>query len=337
VTSHRRTARRRRTFRLIAFAICATAAAFPLSAEPVDLRARAISEFRTGEDPSDRVAFRGGLVLSGPRGFGGFSGLLVDGDTLLAVSDAGHWMAARMVLEDGRLVALADARLVPRLDVNGRTITLKRSGDAEALALTPGGVAVAIETVAQLLEYPAEGLAVDFSAAARRIPIDHPLRIAARRNGLEALVRLPDGRLLAFTEKAQGGSVAAFRGPEERRAVASADGWAVTGADILPGGDLLLLERRWRGGLDIGMRMRRIGSDAVAGEGPLDGPVLIEAGFSAEIDNMEAIAADVIDGRIAITVISDDNFNFLQRTLLLRFEIDDPRPVPNPDRALSRS
>jgi len=329
--------RRRCRFGLLAVAVGVVACTAVVRAEPVELRTRAIKEFRASEALADRLVFRGGLVLSGPRGFGGFSGLLVKGDQLLAVTDAGHWLTARMVLEDGRLVRLADARLVPRRDVNGRAITLKRSADAEALARVPGGVAVAVEQVAQLLECPSDGLEVDFSAAARRIPIDHPLRIAARRDGLEGLARLPDGSLLAFTEGGRGRSAAAFRGPKERLSLASADGWAVTGADVLPGGDLLVLERRWRGGLDIAMRVRRIGSDAVAGDGPLDGPTLLEAGFSAEIDNMEAIAADVIDGRIAVTIVSDDNFNFWQRTLLLRFEVDDPRPRPSPRRVPSRS
>lgn len=318
--------------RALLLAAAAFAAAAPAAGENSGIRVRTIERFRGAEEPADRLAFRGGLVLSGPRGFGGFSGLLVDGADLLAVSDVGQWLTARMVLEDGRLVGLEEARLIPRRDVDGREITLKRIGDAEALARAPDGIVVAVEQAAQLLHYRSEGLEVDWAAPARRIPIDHPLRVAARRDGIEGLVRLAGGALLAFTENARDGLVAAFRVEGGRIAVNPRGEWAVTGADALPGGDIVLVERRWRGGADIAMRVRRIGSDALRGSRPLDGPVLLEAGFSAEIDNMEAVAAEVVDGRIVLTFMSDDNLSFWQRTLLLRFEVADPVPRANPAR-----
>lgn len=334
-----RPARRAAVAALLAVVLlaCAALPASAAEAGAVDLRVRIIERFRGSVDPADRLAFRGGLVLSGPRGFGGLSGLLVEGTDLLAVSDVGQWLAARMVIEDGRLVGVADARLIPRRDVNGREITQKRPGDAEALARAPGGVVVAVEQGADLLHYPSDGLEVDWAAPARRVPIDHPLRISARRNGFEALASLPDGALLALTENARGGVVEGFLLPGGHLAADPRGEWAVTGADALPGGDIVLLERRFRGGMDIAMRVRRIGSDAIRAIRRLDGPVLLEAGFSAEIDNMEGIAAEVIDGRILLTLVSDDNLSFWQRTLLLRFEISDPVPRANPARSGARS
>jgi hypothetical protein len=304
-------------------------------AEPVEPRIRVIDRFRASPDADDRLVFLGGIVLSGPPGFGGFSGLLTEGERLLAASDNGHWLTGRMILRNGRLAGFADARLMRRRDLHGRPITLKRQGDAEALTRVPGGVLVAVEQIAQLLRYPADGLAVDFDTTPRRVAIDHPLRIAARRAGLEGLATTPDGTVIAFTEGRGDGPVRAFRRPGGRFTVArrgNRTGWSVTGADALPGGDVLIVERRYGGGIDVGMRVRRLPADGVgSSDGAVDGPVLLEADFAAEIDNMEAVAAEVApDGRIVLTVLSDDNLSFLQRTLILRFAVTDPLPRPKP-------
>jgi hypothetical protein len=45
------------------------------------------------------------------------------------------------------------------------------------------------------------------------------------------------------------------------------------------------------------------------------------------IDNMEGIAAHrAASGETILTLISDDNFSLLQRTLLMQFAL--PRPAP---------
>lgn len=48
--------------------------------------------------------------------------------------------------------------------------------------------------------------------------------------------------------------------------------------------------------------------------------MLLEADANFEIDNMEALAITRnAEGRILLTLISDNNFNYFQRTVLLRF------------------
>jgi hypothetical protein len=57
---------------------------------------------------------------------------------------------------------------------------------------------------------------------------------------------------------------------------------------------------------------------------PLPGSVETLAAFEAAsgIDNMEGIALDRIPGgEIRLWLISDDNFFFIQRTLLMRFDV----------------
>jgi hypothetical protein len=54
----------------------------------------------------------------------------------------------------------------------------------------------------------------------------------------------------------------------------------------------------------------------------VDGRVLIVAELAHQIDNMEGIAVHRnARGDTIITVVSDDNFSVIQRTLLLQFAL----------------
>jgi hypothetical protein len=53
-----------------------------------------------------------------------------------------------------------------------------------------------------------------------------------------------------------------------------------------------------------------------------DGPTIFQADLGQEIDNMEGIDAHVSpEGDTVLTMISDDNFSMIQRTLLLQFTL----------------
>jgi hypothetical protein len=70
------------------------------------------------------------------------------------------------------------------------------------------------------------------------------------------------------------------------------------------------------------MRIRRVVLAQVKPGALLDGTVLIEAGNSHQIDNMEALAVHRnAAGETILTILSDDNLSKLQRTLLLRFAL----------------
>jgi len=96
----------------------------------------------------------------------------------------------------------------------------------------------------------------------------------------------------------------------------------VSDAALLPTGDLLLLERKfsWTSGLFI--RIRRIAQAEIKAGALVDGPILFEADLGYEIDNMEGLSVHrSARGEIVLTLISDDNFSALQRTILLQFTL----------------
>jgi hypothetical protein len=54
----------------------------------------------------------------------------------------------------------------------------------------------------------------------------------------------------------------------------------------------------------------------------IDGPSIFEADLSNEVDNMEGIDAHITaEGETVLTMVSDDNFSMIQRTLLLQFTL----------------
>jgi hypothetical protein len=74
----------------------------------------------------------------------------------------------------------------------------------------------------------------------------------------------------------------------------------------------------------IAMRLRRIAITDIAPGAVVDGPVVMAADMRYQIDNMEGLAVHRrADGSTILTLISDDNFFILQRTLLLQFKLLD--------------
>jgi len=304
----------------------------PAPADPLDLTVTPLP--LDPEDPNrtsvGALAWRGTLELASdhPR-FGGLSGLLLepDGERLLAVSDAGHWVSARLRLDDrGFLVGVEDAEIDVLRDVDNRPLAGKRAGDAEALTrLGDGTSLVAFEQVHRIWRYPAGPGGLGQQAQA--FPTPQEVDRLEGNNGLEALTELPNGRLLALTEDdGDTPTIPGFLwqdGQWSEIALVRRRPYLPTGATVLPWGDVLVLERRFSllGGL--GIQIRRIPLADIKPGATLEGEVLAELGPPMIYDNMEGIAAQAEPGGgVRIYVISDDNFNVAQRTLLMSFWLE---------------
>ena len=74
----------------------------------------------------------------------------------------------------------------------------------------------------------------------------------------------------------------------------------------------------------VGMRIRRVPLGDVQPGATVDGPALFEADMNFQIDNMEGLSVHrAADGALVLTLISDDNFSMIQRTLLLQFTLEE--------------
>jgi hypothetical protein len=305
----------------------------------IAVRAQALPAFDT-RNPTHRqfglLEFRGGLVLTSDFAeFGGISSIRVqpDGSNFIAASDKGWWWRGRIGYDGKRPVGITGAEMAPILGPDGKPLFSRRWYDTESIAQDGDTLYVGIERVNRIvrLDYGKDGL------LARAQPIEVPpgVRTLPNNKGLEALVFVPQnfalgGTLVAISERGldKAGNLLGFLigGPRPGAfTVRRTADFDVSDAALLPNGDLLVLERKfsWISGLFI--RIRRIALAQVRPGALLDGPALFEADLGYEIDNMEGLSVHrAASGEIVLTMISDDNFSALQRTLLLQFTLAVP-------------
>ena len=213
---------------------------------------------------------------------------------------------------------------------DGKPITARGWFDSESIALDGRFVYIGLERVNQVLRF-------DFSKGFTRslgevVPLPPAARKLPFNKGLEALVFVPRGlplagTLIAMSERGldANGNLIAFLvgGPTPGQfSVRRTNSFDVSDAMLLPSGELLLLERKFSLLDGVGIRIRRIALASVAPGAVVDGPSIFDADLGDEIDNMEGIDAHVTpEGDTVLTMVSDDNFSMIQRTLLLQFTL----------------
>lgn len=302
----------------------------------IEVNARPIASF----DPRDKshvrfgaLEWRSGLVLTSAfPGFGGLSALRLDprGERFISLSDKGTWFTGRIVYSGREMTGLADVEAAPMLGSDGRPITARGWFDSESLALDGEVAYVGLERVNQVLRFDfakgftrARSEVVAMPPAVKKLPFN---------KGLEALVFVPKGQplagtLIALSERgldAQGNLIAFLvGGPTPGQfSVRRTNNFDISDAVLLPSGDLLILERKFSWFTGIGIRIRRIPLTSIAPGAVIDGPAIFNADLGQEVDNMEGIDAFTTpEGDTVLTMVSDDNFSMLQRTLLLQFTL----------------
>jgi hypothetical protein len=330
---------------LLALALIPAAAQAPRGPgeiQRIEIKARAIEAFDPREPTRIRfgaLTFRGGLVLTSTyREFGGLSALrvLADGSHFLAVTDKSYWLRGRIVLRGKAPIAIADAEMAPMLGPDGRTLKSRGWYDTEALSEDAGIVHVGIERVNQIVRFDfgkeglrARGRPIAVPPGIKRLPYNQSLECleAAPRSGPLA------GSLIAISERgldANGDLKGFLIGSQENETAGGTfslkrtDEFDVSDCAATTDGKLLVLERRfsWLRGFE--MRIRSVPFAAIKPGALVDGPQLIFADTGYEIDNMEGLSVHRdAAGALVLTLISDNNFWGLQRTVLLQFSLAD--------------
>lgn len=302
--------------------------------ETLQIKSRLIPNFQVGSDQTrfGDFEFIGGLELSSSSAaLGAMSAIRVseDRDHFLGVMDTGFWYAGRFERgPDGVLTGIDDFSVSPILDADGVASEQKWAFDAEGLALRGDEALVSFERKSRVDVYPAD--APGSSRPVGSLPLQIPLKEFRNNRGLEAIMVAPEasplaGEVVVVSEKSLNASgdiyAAVLTGPSKGVFfVKRHPPYDVTDGDFLPNGDLLLLERRFSIAQGIGMRIRRIDGSRIGPGNLVDGPVLLEADFGNQIDNMEGLDVSTDDaGQIFVTMVSDDNHSILQRNLILEF------------------
>lgn len=331
--------------RQFAAAICVAAAAFaqPAAAQqalvdetPVAVAVDRVTRFDARTPVGARygaLTFLGGLTLSSrDPDFGGLSGLRLsaDGARLTAISDRGMWFRAALSYEDGTLAGLSE---MTRKSIRGPRGLLpgRRGSDTEALEIEGRSAWVASERVNELLRLPLD--ATGRPGDGRRVELPPEARKGPYNAGFEAIALTKTGGLMLVGEKFPDengndrGFVVGVKAPFAF-SVRRIDDFSPTDLARLPGGGFVLIERRYRPPFSLHVRLRRLAEADIRPGAVVDGPVLMEATLAQTIDNFEGVSAHRrADGTTVITLVSDDNFSALQRTLLLQFGLPDEGPL----------
>lgn len=286
-------------------------------------------------DPSittvGKLTFLGGLHLkSKDKRFGGISGMMVspNGKNLLAVSDRGYWIQSDILYtKEGHLDGLANVKTKKILT----TKTKKYDYDAEGMTVNSmQGIVVSFEFNHNLSYYPLKSdydFESIFNAYPKRMKVPSSLRGLPQNLGIEAITTLKDGRILAISEgtgeEATAKAWVLTDAQSSELKYALKDKFRPTDITKLPNGDLLLLERKLTLHSGFVSQLRKIKRSSIKAGETLTGEIIATLGYPYNVDNMEALTARRNDkGETIIYLISDNNYNKIQRTLMLMFKLN---------------
>lgn len=273
------------------------------------------------------LTFLGGVHLTSPDPeFGGFSAMSVVGDRFTLLSDGGNIVNFRL---DSRW-RLSEASFAALPDGPGRGWS-KLDRDSESLTRDPvtGQFWVGFERANQIWRY-SSGFARTEAHAAPSAMVEW-----SENGGAESLVRLRDGSFIVLAESVKGARAGTRRGlwfagdpvrqPGRgfRFSYRPPPGYRPTDMTELPDGRLLVLNRKASLRAAFTVVVTLIERRAIRPGQVTEAREI--ARFAAPVvhDNFEAVAA-VREGKDTILwIASDDNHYAFQRSLLLKFRLND--------------
>lgn len=253
--------------------------------------------------------------------FGGFSGIEIsdDGSSFMILSDRAtiRWGTISRDAQ-GHITAMQPAGQTWLRDFRGKRFQSGWTGDSEGLAVDANGtIWISFEGMARILRYDTP------DSVAK--PLDRPPAFdkLQKNSSLEALAVTADGTLLTLPERS-GKLTRPFpiwrwrKGKWDQPFSVPRNGdWLPVGADIGPDGRFYLLERDFKGLLGFRSRVRRFD---LSETGFTNETVLLES-HPLQYDNLEGISVWHDGQGIRLTMISDDNFHFLQGTELVEYRV----------------
>lgn len=271
-----------------------------------------------GAKLAEDVLFAGGveLVLESGSPLHSLSDLKLTGDDgFVSVSDAGDLVRGQLVLNrSGRLVGVIGLAWRRLTLADGTPIVDKVDGDAEGLAVTDAGdLLVSFERDHRIWNYGSVAAVEN-----RPTSVPQPDVVFPSNDGMEGLSARNGGWRVAgeaggVWDCSPVACIVVMSAPDA--ALTDRD-YRITGMDRDPSGDgFFVVQRSYRPPVDARARVRRMASDGTLG------PVLIELKLPGMTDNFEGIAVVAQNGGTRLYILSDDNNNPLQKTLVLAFDL----------------
>lgn len=289
------------------------------------------------ENPQQKVIgnlkyLKGYSIASNYKHFGGLSGLSylkeVGDKDLFFVSDRGQ--VGQFKLDQEYKPYFTSIQFISGIPWKASS---KKIGDAESITKLKiedrNHTLISFEGYHRIMAYS------NAEKNGKALPMPAEIGILQSNGGLETMEALSDGRLLLMAERPTIKTKQHFAwigsAPKDNpldfsyitRLITPPEGYSPTDATELPNGDVLVLLRRFTPIDGVSAKFWRIKKSMLDSSDTITGEVIATIKPPLSVDNMEGIA--VIDvsknGNPIIAVISDDNFNSFQRTLLLIFEV----------------
>ncbi len=275
-----------------------------------------------------RLTFLDGWKLTSDNTeFGGISALHAQGgDSFLALSDSG--MLFGFTVPDADRMAARRSFIVPLPGIAAPQSD-KKLRDTESWAFDPGTgrIWIGFEHSNAITRYA--------PSFARQQAVVRPPEMAEwpSNGGAEAMLKMPGGRFIVFSEEAYGpdnssealifsGDPASVNAKAVRFGYRPPQGYRVTDAALLPDGKVILLNRRFTLLEGVSAAISIADPAAIVASGAWEGQEIARLKPPYTVDNMEGIAVTQESGETIIWLISDDNFQSFQRTLLLKFRLE---------------
>ncbi len=253
--------------------------------------------------------------------FGGFSSIALDdrGQGFIATSDHGYFLSGNISRRNGKIISITSQKLVPVKNSKGVQVSEPKR-DAEGIAIGPNGVIyVSFERKHRVWAYR------DTAAKALKLPKHADFKTLQRNSSLEALAVDSNGWLYTIPERSgkldRPFPVYRFNGKrwDKQLSIPRRGAFLVTGADIGPDGRFYLLERDYLLPFGVATRVRSFNLTKTE---LTDEHVVLQTGYGIH-DNLEGISVWRDDqNHIRVTLISDDNFSFFQRTELVEYVVN---------------
>lgn len=252
-------------------------------------------------------------------GFGGYSGISLtpDGAGFVIISDRAHLIEGTIFRHGDRIIGVRSSEMAT-LDFPDSLLGHLPIRDTEGLARDASGrLYISVESENRVLCRDKDGV--------WSVLPDYPeIQALPSNRGLEALAIALDETIYALPEVSEDllapFPVFRFRkkaGWDQPMSISRNDGFLPVGADVGPDGKLYVLERGFSG-FGFSSRVRRF--NLLNGDS-FDGETLLTT-EPRRHDNLEGLSVWAArDGTLRLTMISDDNFFFLQKTEIVEYAV----------------
>ncbi|WP_281973322.1 esterase-like activity of phytase family protein [Ruegeria faecimaris] len=253
--------------------------------------------------------------------FGGYSGIhIFDGGTrMIALSDRATMLDARIDRNEDEITGIEIQRLWPILSSTGKVL-VGTAGDSEGLVIAPdGGVYISFEGVHRVAYYS------DPTGPAQVLPRPKAFEVLDHNGSFEALAIDRLGRLYTLTEKSRtvSGDIPVYRWDglswSTPFVLPQRGKFLPVAADFGPDGRFYVLERS----VSLTGFRSQLRRWELNGDTPQSEEILLQTARGTH-DNLEGLSVWRDDqGRLRVTMISDDNFLAIQRTELVEYLLPD--------------